>query len=280
MKICYKINNNQEWRLAPVCFHEILPHLAISITLCLNCRSITMKKILAFSSSRAGNGGFLQTVVPVVSSFLGKQPSEIVFLPFASVKNDYGDYTNVVRQAFDGTQFNISGATRADAKSQLENADVIMVGGGNTFKLLHHLYAHGLLDLVKKKVDEGTPYVGWSAGANITGPTIGTTNDMPIIEPPGFRSFGFFPFQLNPHYANFKLAGHNGESRDDRLEEYAIMNPGTRIIGLPEGSVLKLEGKQLTYVGSEPAVIFHTEAGDTAVRRREVPGDEDLSFLL
>ncbi|HEX8461025.1 MAG TPA: Type 1 glutamine amidotransferase-like domain-containing protein, partial [Segetibacter sp.] len=118
------------------------------------------------------------------------------------------------------------------------------------------------------------------AGSNITGLTICTTNDMPIIEPASFKALAFFPFQINPHYINIKAEGHNGETRDERLQEYLLVNNQATIIGLPEGTALQLEGKTLTLAGDVPAVIFKNKTGKTGSEKTAIEARADLSYLL
>src|SRR6185312_2073464 len=119
---------------------------------------------------------------PFIKRFLGSKATNIAFIPFASADNDYEEYTFKVREALKSLPFTVETALPENAKSIIDKSNVIMVGGGNTFKLLHDLYQLNLLDMIRDKVNAGAPYIGWSAGANITGATIGTTNDMPIIE--------------------------------------------------------------------------------------------------
>lgn len=199
------------------------------------------KRILAFSSSRAGTSGYLEKAAPVIESYLGKEPLNIAFIPFASVDENYEEYVSMVRKGLSGLKHTINLVTPVQAISIIESSDVIMVGGGNTFKLLHDLYSNRLLDCIRDKVSAGTPYISWSAGSNITGATIKTTNDMPVIEPESFNALGFFPFQINPHYYNVKIEGQNGETRDQRLNEFIMMNPHDAVVGLPEGTALRLK---------------------------------------
>ncbi len=241
---------------------------------------MSSNRILAFSSSRVGNSAYLETAVPTIKEFLDETALKIAFIPFASVNSDYEEYASMVKNGLEGLPFIIDTVVPANAKEIIENADVIMVGGGNTFKLLHDIYELKLLDVIRDKVNKGAPYIGWSAGSNITGPTIGTTNDMPVIEPKSLNALGLFPFQINPHYTNATPAGHNGETRDQRLEEFIKLNPGLPIVGLPEGSALKLENGVLQLIGQIPGVLFYTGDTESEMIRNEIGLNDDLSFLL
>jgi dipeptidase E len=218
-------------------------------------------KVLALSSSRVGGGGFLEKALPLVVDFIGSEPLNIAFVPFASVQKDYEAYGDMVKQAFKSLPYSINTVIPANAKEVLQHADVIMIGGGNTFKLLHDIYDQELFDIISNKVKNGMPYVGWSAGANLTGMSISTTNDMPIIQPRSFASFGFFPFQINPHYVNLIVEGHHGETRDQRIEEFVTLNPGVPVVGLPEGTALELANDVVNFIGESDGVIFKGEAG-------------------
>lgn len=231
-----------------------------------------MKRILAFSSSRVKDGAYLENAVPVIRDFLGREGRRIAFLPFASV-DGYDAYAQKISEALSALPHVVCLAAGQAAKAVVEESDAVMIGGGNTFKLLHDLYALDLVETIREKVQNGTPYIGWSAGANLTGPTLCTTNDMPIVQPRRFETFGFFPFQINPHYHNVVLEGFNGETRDQRLEEFLKLNAGKKIVCLPEGTWLyEANGKRL-FGGLAQGVVMTREDGQT-VHRIIDPGTE------
>lgn len=211
--------------------------------------------VLALSSSRAGNSGYLETALPLIKELLGTQPLRIAFVPFASV-GEYDEYTAKVSDALRDLPYSVNTVTLQNAKEIISSAAVLMTGGGNTFKLLHDLYEADVVELIKARVRQGVPYIGWSAGANILGPTICTTNDMPIIQPESFDALGIFPFQINPHYYNQSIEGFNGETRDQRLEEFLLLNRDATVIGLPEGTALIQDGEQLHFRGNDGVRLY------------------------
>lgn len=222
-------------------------------------------RILALSSSRVGNGGYLEAAAPVIQKFLGDGRLTLAFVPFASV-DGYEDYLRKVREGLSALPHNTELVTPQNAKEVIAQSDAVMVGGGNTFKLLHDLYDLDLLETIKAKVQSGAPYIGWSAGSNLTGPTICTTNDMPVIEPKSFAAFDFFPFQINPHYQNVVVKGFHGETRDQRLEEFLKLNEGKSIVCLPEGTWLQYQNGKLLFDGAAQGVVMTREEGQTMHR--------------
>jgi dipeptidase E len=236
-------------------------------------------QVLALSSSRVGAGTYLSAAVPFIRKFLGDAPLQLAFIPYAAVDGDYEDYVAKVQDGLSSLPHTVVLATPANAKEIIESSDAIVVGGGNTFKLLHDIYGLGLYSLIRQKVKDGAPYIGWSAGANLAGATICTTNDMPIIQPPSFAAFQFLPFQINPHYYNVVIEGFHGETRDQRLTEFITLNASVPVIGLPEGTALQRKHEQLIFIGEQPAVLF--EVGeDRKLLKKPVFSNHDLSALL
>ena len=211
-----------------------------------------MKNALLISASSYQDTGYLRHCKNWVKDFLGESgKEEILFIPYAGVRRSNDEYEQKVIDRLKNK--NIKSIHHYEDKiSAIKNASSIAVGGGNTFMLLYTLYKLNLIEPIKEAVANGTKYFGWSAGANIAGKTMMTTNDMPIIMPKSFDSLNIFPYQINPHFISGKLAGHNGESREERLEEFLIANPKDAIYALPEGTALLI-------AGSEAEVIGHSE---------------------
>ena len=211
-----------------------------------------MKNALLISASSYQDTGYLRHCKNWVKDFLGESgKEEILFIPYAGVRRTNDEYEQKVIDRLKNK--NIKSIHHYEDKiSAIKNANSIAVGGGNTFMLLYTLYKLNLIEPIKEAVANGTKYFGWSAGANIAGKTMMTTNDMPIIMPKSFDSLNIFPYQINPHFISGKLAGHNGESREERLEEFLIANPKETIYALPEGTALLI-------AGSEAEVIGHSE---------------------
>lgn len=212
-----------------------------------------------------GSGGFRS---PERVGLLGEQMrsffgpiEELLFIPYALKDQD----TYAARLSRKGLNAGIdlrSIHLEPDPAKAIEKAEGVYVGGGNSFRLLNALYQLKLLDPIRQRVGNGMPYLGISAGSNLACPTLMTTNDMPIVRPPSFRALGLVPFQINAHYfpGNFYLregdnyAEHYGETRDDRIREFHEMNDAA-VIGLPEGSSLRVEGSRITLIGG-PARLF------------------------
>lgn len=211
-----------------------------------------------------------------IKDFLGATVGRVLFIPFAGVVRTFDEYVATVRAPFEAMGYGLDSIHKAaDARAAVENAEAVVIGGGNTFHLLGKLYEANLLEPLREKVRSGVPYVGWSAGSNVACPTIKTTNDMPVVEPQSLRALELVPFQINPHYTDAHPAGHQGETRAERLAEFIKVNPDVYVVGLREGSMLRIEGSEITLLGGKPARVF--KSGQEA--REYAPGD-DLEFLL
>ncbi|WP_459881261.1 dipeptidase PepE [Campylobacter concisus] len=215
-----------------------------------------MKNALLISASSYQDTGYLRHCKNWVKDFLGESgKEEILFIPYAGVRRTNDEYEQKVIDRLKNK--NIKSIHHYEDKiSAIKNANSIAVGGGNTFMLLYTLYKLNLIEPIKKAVANGAKYFGWSAGANIAGKTMMTTNDMPIIMPKSFDSLNIFPYQINPHFISGKLAGHNGESREERLEEFLIANPKDTIYALPEGTALLIEGSEAEVIGYSEILKF------------------------
>lgn len=215
-----------------------------------------MKNALLISASSYQDTGYLRHCKNWVKDFLGESgKEEILFIPYAGVRRTNDEYEQKVIDRLKNK--NIKSIHHYEDKiSAIKNANSIAVGGGNTFMLLYTLYKLNLIDPIKEAVANGAKYFGWSAGANIAGKTMMTTNDMPIIMPKSFDSLNIFPYQINPHFISGKLAGHNGESREERLEEFLIANPKETIYALPEGTALLIEDSEAEVIGHSEILKF------------------------
>jgi dipeptidase E len=237
------------------------------------------KNLLLLSSSRWGNTPYLAHAKTMIEHHLAGI-KEILFIPYAGVTLSYDDYTRKVQHALQPLDIKVTGIHQYEnATDAVNNAQAIVIGGGNTFHLLHQLYEQQLISVIQEKVNQGTPYIGWSAGSNVAGASICTTNDMPIIEPESFTALNLVPFQLNPHYTDFNPPGHNGETREQRLAEFMVLNSEISIVGIVEGSALKLENNKLTLLANElveQPCGFLFKAG----KKRTIELTDALSFLL
>lgn len=211
--------------------------------------------VFLLSSSKVGNGDYLASAQSHIYEFL-KHKQNIIFVPYAGVSLSFDDYANKVKAAL--PDLNLSSLHEYKVPlAAIHDADAVLVGGGNTFNLLHHLYRYDLVGVLKERVDENQlSYVGWSAGSNVAGATIRTTNDMPIIEPPSFNAINLVPIQINPHFTDYQPDGHNGETRSERLAEFMVLNPTKPVLALPEGVGLQVCDDDWSLVGDGSGLVF------------------------
>ncbi|MDG5492829.1 dipeptidase PepE [Psychroserpens sp. SPM9] len=216
-----------------------------------------MKKIIIASTSTIHGGEPLDYLLDELQVFFS-DTSEILFIPYARPSGiTHDDYTSKVRKAFEKINKTVIGIHEFEnPKDALKQAKGIFTGGGNTFVLVNQLYKNDLIDTIKSVVKNGTPYLGTSAGSNICGLTINTTNDMPIVYPPSFKTFGFVPFNINPHYLDpDPTSKHMGETRETRIKEFHQFNTQP-VVGIREGSWLEVNGDSIILKGTHDARIF------------------------
>jgi dipeptidase E len=231
-------------------------------------------KVLLISSSTVHGSGYLDHAETEIRDFLGDEVKRVLYVPFALLNHDA--YAASAQQRFAKMGYELSSIhTATNPKQVVKYADAIFVGGGNTFRLLKALYDLDLLEPIRQRVSGGMPYMGSSAGANVAGPTIKTTNDMPIVEPPSFAALNLVWFQINPHYVDADPnSTHMGETREQRLLQFLEEN-STPVAAIREGAMLRIENGVTMLKGSSGARIFRQ--GFEPVET--LPGDQ-LDALL
>ena len=233
-----------------------------------------MNLLLISNSTNAGEAYLKYPIAEIQKTLAGV--TEVVFIPYAAVTFSYEEYERKVQERFDEIGIKVRSVHRAlNKRNFVRHAQAIVIGGGNTFALLKKMQEEDLLDVIFRRVRAGVPYVGWSAGSNVTCPTICTTNDMPIVEPQSFRAIGLVPFQINPHYLDANPAGHAGETREQRILEYLEANRSRYVVGLREGCMIRIEGENIELIGSRTMRIFKK-----GIETYEVKPGDDISFLV
>jgi dipeptidase E len=230
-----------------------------------------MKNVVLASTSTLHGQTYLEYLLPVINElFSGIE--EVIFIPYARPGGiSHDEYTSRVVSAFATLGLKVRGLhTFENPGEAVQKGQAFFTGGGNTFLLVQQLHALHIMDALKAAVESGKPYLGSSAGSNIGGVNMQTTNDMPIVYPASFQTMGLIPFNLNPHYID-PIPGvlHMGESRETRIREFQVQQP-LPVVGLREGSWIRVKGTTVTLEGSESAKIF--EAGKDAYELN--PGKE------
>ncbi|MBU1010945.1 MAG: dipeptidase PepE [Bacteroidetes bacterium] len=242
-----------------------------------------MKLLLISNSTNAGEP-YLGWPQPFITDFTRKHGvNQVLFVPFAgvnlsnvSLSDSYDVYEQRVALVFKSLGLGLTSVHHAkDPVAAVEQAECIAVGGGNTFHLVAMMHKLGIMTAIRKKALAGTPFMGWSAGANVACPTLRTTNDMPIIQPASFDCLNLVPFQINPHYLDANPEGHGGETRQQRIEEFLAINRDITVVGLREASLLELEGSTLLLKGHRKLRIFRY-----GNEPQEIEQGTDLSELM
>jgi dipeptidase E len=234
-----------------------------------------MKNILIASTSTLAKENYLEYLLPELTTHF-KDCDTILFIPYARPGGiSHQEYTSMVGLAFAKINKKVIGIHQfEDAAEAIKNAEGIFTGGGNTFVLVSQLYKNNVIEILSEVIKNGTPYLGTSAGSNICGLTMQTTNDMPIVYPPSFKTLGLIPFNLNPHYLDPDTSSkHMGETRETRIKEYHAFNT-VPVLGLREGSWLDVKGESITLKGNLKARLF---------RQNQIPEEletgTDLNFV-
>ncbi len=234
-----------------------------------------MKNCIIASTSTLHGGDYLDYLLPELQIHF-KDCKTLLFIPYARPGGiSHDDYTEKVRSAFAKININVKGIHEFENPTiAIETAEGIFTGGGNTFLLVTALYQFKVMDVLAETLKKGTPYLGTSAGSNICGLTMQTTNDMPIIYPPSFQTLELLPFNLNPHYLDPDLQSkHMGETRETRIKEFHQFNT-LPVLGLREGSWLDVKGNQITLKGNLSARLFRQNQTP-----EELESGSDLSLL-
>ncbi|WP_163398237.1 dipeptidase PepE [Flavobacterium fluviatile] len=234
-----------------------------------------MKNIIIASTSTLHGSSYLEYLLPALQSHF-KNCKSILFIPYARPGGiSHDEYTQKVALAFETINISVKGIHEFEnPETAIKNAEGIFTGGGNTFLLVTQLYRNNLMQLLSETVKNGTPYLGTSAGSNICGLSMQTTNDMPIVYPPSFQTLGLISFNLNPHYLDADSEStHMGETREQRIQEFHAFNT-IPVLGLREGSWLEVKGEKITLKGNLSARLF---------RQNQIPAEldpeSDLSHL-
>ena len=212
-----------------------------------------MSRILLLSNSIQFGSGFLDHAETQITEFL-RGVTRVAFVPFAAF--DLDEYAERVAARFADWGITVASVHRGDGMRVLDDADAVFIGGGNTFRLLYRLYETKLLHHIAARVRDGMPYLGSSAGSIVAGPSLKTTKDMPVLEPESFNALGIVPFHISPHYLDPDPSSrHMGETQEERILQFLEENDG-RVVGLREGTMLRVEGESVTLKGQHPARLF------------------------
>lgn len=219
-----------------------------------------MKKMIIASTSTIHGSGYLEYILPTLATFF-VDVKTILFIPYARPSGiSYDVYTNKAKEAFSKINIEVKGIHEFEnPKKALQNAEAIFTGGGNTFELVNQLYINDIITDLKQVLENGTPYLGTSAGSNICGINIMNTNDMPIVYPPSFTTLGCIPFNINAHYLDpIQGTTHMGETRETRIKEFHVFNE-ISVLGLREGSWLEVLGDEIELKGEHTARLFQKD---------------------
>lgn len=242
------------------------------------------KRLLLISNSTNYGEAYLGWPQEHIKSFLQNTGvKRILFIPYAgvglskeSLEKSFDLYEEKVNAVYQKLGYEIYSIHKeVDPIKAVKDAEAIAVGGGNTFHLVYMMHKTKIMDAIREQVNKGVHFMGWSAGSNVCCPFLKTTNDMPIVEPESFNCLNLVPFQINPHYLDVNPEGHGGETREQRIEEFMVVNRDIFVVGLREACLLLLEGDKLNLVGRHGMRLFKF-----GQEPQEIKKNSDVSFLL
>lgn len=233
--------------------------------------------MLISNSTNAGEK-YLDWCKEMIGGFCAESGvKRVLFIPYAGVSMGYDNYEAKVKEVFARLGLELYSIHKEkDPVEAVRKAECIAVGGGNTFHLVYEMYRNGIMGEVAQRAKAGVPYMGWSAGSNVAGLSLKTTNDMPIIEPESFDCLALVPFQINPHYTDFFDPKHGGETRDDRLIEFTKVNPTVPVAAIREATALRLKDGKLKLIGRNNKMKLFL--GDYTPEEYDLNGD--INFLM
>jgi dipeptidase E len=232
-------------------------------------------RLLLISTSTLHGGGYLDHCAAAIASLLAPPISRMLFVPYAILDRD--GYAAKARARFEAMGFALDSVHDAPEgpAAAIGNAEALFIGGGNTFRLIDALWRYGLVEPIRRRALAGMAYIGSSAGSNVACPSIRTTNDMPIVQPPSFEALNLVPFNINPHYQDpIPGSTHMGETREQRIAEFHEANDPP-VVGLREGAWLVVDGATVTLQGWSGARLFRRGMAPI-----EYPIGSRLDFLL
>jgi dipeptidase E len=232
--------------------------------------------LLLFSNSTNFGEPYFDYPTPYIEKFLAGKSRRCLFFPYAGVTVSWDDYEKRIAEKFLSLGHELISVHRLEnAVQAIHEADVIVVGGGNTFNLVYWLQKLNLMENIRQRVLSEIPFIGWSAGSNVTCQTICTTNDMPVIQPKSFDALNLIPFQINPHFTEGTIPNHGGETREARILEYLEINQDRKVLGLREGSLIQCLGEDVHLLGRNGARLYSYGAAPVDI----LPGDS-ISFIF
>ena len=236
------------------------------------------RNLLLISNSTNAGEKYLDWCKEMIAEFCKENNiKKVLFIPYAGFAQGYDTYEKKVKEVY--ATFGVDVYYIHHSNEPLKDvmqAECIAVGGGNTFYLVREMQEKGIMKAIREKAFAGMPYMGWSAGSNVAGLSLKTTNDMPIVETYSFETMGLVPFQINPHYTDFVVPKHGGETRDDRINEFIAANQDTYVVAIREATALRLKEGKLSLVGRDNKMkLFHY-----GKETKEYSLKEDINFLM